>query len=53
MLFRRIHLVRTLLVTAAVALLGLYGYYYAREGLAKWAFAHRAYFATDERLFSS
>lgn len=50
MFFRRILLVRMLLAAAAVALLGLYGYFYAREGLAKWAFAHRTYFAADELI---
>lgn len=43
----RISVVRTLVVTAILALTGLYGYYYARAFLAKWAFAHQSYVASD------
>lgn len=42
-----IPVVRTLLVTTVLALTGLYGYYYARAFLAKWAFAHQSYVASD------
>ncbi|AKD54953.1 hypothetical protein [Spirosoma radiotolerans] len=44
----RISVVRTLVVTAILALTGLYGYYYARAFLAKWAFAHQSYVASDK-----
>lgn len=46
----RTNLVRFFLATATLALLSLYGYYYAREWMAKWAFAHKAYFAADELI---
>ncbi len=50
MLFGRLPLVRVLLVVATLALVGVYGYYQGREWLAKWAFAHQAYFADDELI---
>ncbi|GAB4043208.1 hypothetical protein [Spirosoma litoris] len=50
MLFGRIHIVRTLLATAALALLSVYGYYCAREWVAKWVFAHKSYFSADELI---
>ena len=46
----RIHIVRILLAAAALALVSVYGYYYAREWVAKWAFAHQTYFAADELI---
>ncbi len=45
---RRIHIARILLVTATLVLGSLYGYYYGREWLAKWAFAHQTDFGIDE-----
>ena len=46
----RIKVVRMLLVMAVLALVGLYGHFYAREFLAKWAFTHQTYFASDKLL---
>lgn len=46
----RITVVRVLLVMAVLALVGLYGHFYAREFLAKWAFTHQTYFASDKLL---
>lgn len=46
----RIYIVRILLVTASLALAGVYGYYQACEWMAKWAFAHQAYFSADELI---
>ena len=41
----RIVIIATLLTVA-----GGYGYYYAREWVAKWAFGHQTYFAADELI---
>lgn len=38
------------LLTAVLAVAGVHGYYYARELIAKWAFAHHTYFAADELI---
>ncbi|CAN5669033.1 hypothetical protein BH09BAC4_BH09BAC4_27140 [soil metagenome] len=46
----RITVVRMLLVMAVLALVGLYGHFYAREFLAKWAFTHQTYFASDRLI---
>lgn len=46
----RITLTRILLVTAILALIGLYGHYYAREFMAKWAFTHQTYFPSDRLI---
>ncbi|AUD03629.1 hypothetical protein [Spirosoma pollinicola] len=48
MRFSRIYSARILLATVTLALFSLYGYYYAREWMAKWAFAHQSYFSADE-----
>lgn len=37
-----------LLVALTLTLTGIYGYYYGREWLAKWAFAHQTEFGVDE-----
>ena len=50
MLIGRIHIVRILLATAMLSLLSLYGYYCAREWVAKWVFAHKTYFSADELI---
>jgi hypothetical protein len=46
----RIYIARILLVTASLTLAGFYGYYYAREWVAKWVFAHQTYFDTDRLI---
>ncbi|WP_460940142.1 hypothetical protein [Spirosoma humi] len=43
-------IVRVLLVVVVLALVGLYGHFYAREFLAKWAFTHQTYFASDKLI---
>ncbi|MFD2937891.1 hypothetical protein [Spirosoma flavum] len=50
MFIGRINIVRILLATATLALLSVYGYYYAREWMAKWVFSHQSYFAADELI---
>lgn len=44
----RINIVHILFTAATLALLSVCGYYYAREGMAKWAFAHQACFEANE-----
>jgi hypothetical protein len=44
------HIARIVLVSSACLLGGIYGYYYASEWMAKWAFSHKSYFATDELI---
>ena len=41
---------RLALLTALLTIAGGYGYYYGREFVAKWAFAHQTYFAADELI---
>jgi hypothetical protein len=43
-------IIHTLIATAVMALVSLYGYYYARESMAKWAFSHQTYFAPDKLI---
>lgn len=45
-----IHIVRILLVTATLLVVGIHGYYSAREWIAKWAFAHQTEFGIDELI---
>jgi hypothetical protein len=46
----RTQLVRILLVAVTLAIGTVYGYYYGREWLAKWAFAHQTEFGVDELI---
>ncbi|QHV96462.1 hypothetical protein [Spirosoma endbachense] len=43
-------IIHTLIAIAVMALVSLYGYYYARESVAKWAFSHQTYFAPDKLI---
>ncbi|SOD80605.1 hypothetical protein [Spirosoma fluviale] len=49
----RKNIARFLFAAASVAVLGVCGYFYGLELLAKWAFAHRDYFAADELILIS
>lgn len=46
----RKHIGRIAVFTALLTLTGVYGYYYAREWMAKWAFAHQTVFGIDELI---
>ena len=44
----RTRIARVFLAAIMLVLGSLYGYYYGREGMAKWAFAHQTDFGIDE-----
>ena len=44
------HPYRKIVPFILLTLTGVYSYYYAREFIAKWAFAHQSYFAADELI---
>ena len=44
------HIARLVLISSVCLLTSIYGYYYACEWMAKWAFAHQSYFAADELI---
>jgi hypothetical protein len=46
----RTHINRILLVAALLAIGSVCGYYYVREWVAKWAFAHQTEFGVDELI---
>lgn len=46
----RKNIARFFLATAVLAVLSVCGYFYGLELLAKWAFAHKDYFAADELI---
>lgn len=50
MSYLRNHIARITLLVALLTLTGVYGYYYACEWAAKWAFAHQTYFAENELI---